>query len=221
MSGECRASINRFDQRETFVFKRTKQLVVGAATTATGVLMLSSAAFGAHTVTPSTNLTDGQLVTVSITGLPATSTANIIQCNNDQGAAFDVGVDCAPLSLTQEVMNASGAGTKQFAVKQEPQGYLDGDVNWRCDPTGTADGSTTIIGPVGDPVRVFSVCRIRVNSGSFTASTDESFQDITFASGPGTEVPEAPYAVLFPIAGAAVAGGAYLILRGRRPATFA
>ena len=198
--------------------KFPKRAFTGALATAAAVVTLGAPAFAAHTVTPSTNLTNNQSVSVSFSGLPAFATATIMQCNNDQGLAFSVLDDCAFNAFLPANADASGAGSESYIVEKEPNGYADGDVNWKCDTTGDATGSVVVTGPTGGPVRVFSTCRIRVVSGVATGADNESFQNISFATAPDPVVPEAPFAALLPVGAVAVLAGGYLIVRGRKPA---
>jgi hypothetical protein len=203
--------------KEIHVLKKTKRTVFGVFLAAFAVLAISGTAFAAHTVTPSENVTDGQQVTVSVTGLPANATAHVQQCNNDTGTDFDPVADCSFNGLRVLLLDASGAGTlTDFVVRQEPIGYADGDVDWKCDPTGAPDGSVSVAAPAGT-ARVYSVCRIRVVEAPFTEQNNQSFQNISFASGtePEPVVPEAPLVVLLPLGGIALLGGAYFVLRGR------
>lgn len=189
----------------------------GAAFAAAAVLTMGAPAFAAHTVTPNNNLTDNQAVTVSFSGLPAFATATLMQCNNDQGLAFNVLDDCAFNAFLPSNADSNGAGSDSYVVQKEPSGYLDGDVNWKCDITGDTTGTVTAAGPAGT-VRVFSTCRIRVVSGNPTGADNESFQNITFAAETQPVIPEAPFAALLPLGAVAVLGGGYLIVRNRKPA---
>jgi hypothetical protein len=205
------------------VLKKTKRTVFGVFLAAFAVLAVGAPAFAAHTVNPSSNLSDGQQVTVSVTGLPASGTAHVQQCNNDTGTDFDPVADCSFFGLRVLLLDGSGAGTlTDFVVRKEPLGYADGDVDWKCDPTGAPDGSVTVAAPAGT-ARVYSVCRIRVVEAPYTEQNNQSFQNISFASAvePEPVVPEAPFAILLPVAGVAVLAGAYFVLRGRGPATAA
>jgi hypothetical protein len=196
------------------VLKRTSKLVVAATTAIVAIMAFGPAAYAAGTgsVTPSTNLTDGQSVSVSYSGMQANGQAFISECNNDQGTDFDLFADCSFLSLTQGDIDASGNGSKNFTVKKNPTELADGDVDWRCDASGTPTGQLD-----ANNIRVFSTCRIRVTDGDYGTTTNAFFRDISFASAPDPVVPEAPLAVLLPLGAVAVAGAAFFVLRNRKP----
>ena len=196
------------------MLKRPWKAAFVIVTTVVAVVMLGSAAYaaGSGTVTPNTGLTD-QDVTVAYSGMAPNGQAFISQCNNDQGTDFDLLADCSFLSLKQGDIDASGNGSKVFPVKKNPTELADGDVDWRCDASGTPTGQLD-----ANNIRVFSVCRIRVTDGDYATTTNAFFRDITFAGEPEPVVPEAPYAILLPLGAVAVAGAAFMVLRNRKPA---
>lgn len=78
----------------------------------------SAGAVGSVNVTPSTNIADGTVVTVSWTGLTPNGTPSIVQCKNAPTTGAS-GADCEFLTLqvSADGSNGSGAGSDTFVVR--------------------------------------------------------------------------------------------------------
>ena len=129
---------------------RTRAMAMGIAATLLGVVAAiapaaPAAAAAGITVTPSTNLTDGQLVTVAGTGFPQFSTLNIGECPSTAQTPFDC-----------QLLTFLGAGTTgAFSQDVHVSRYLDLGANGIVDCAsdncfiGTTDlVSTTATQPV-------------------------------------------------------------------------
>lgn len=196
---------------------------VGAAVAAfAGVLLFSSTAFAASSVTPSTVTSDGQLVTVSSSDMGSATVAYIGMCNNTNPSLItgaNLFIECAFQTIDQaDVVGGTITPPKQYPVVYASPDAQNGDITWKCGPTGNATGTVT---DPSDGLRVFNPCQIRLSPGTTNNTDADVFVPINFAQGPGTDVPEAPLTILLPIGGIAVIGGAYLILRRRPTATVA
>ena len=106
-----------------------------------------AAATTSMTVTPSTNLDDGQLVHISITGFPANTQIAVVECG--PGAAGEDGCDLQTLHYLST--DASGNAATRFVVTAELSTF-NGAVNCRnaaCTlGAGTFDASTTAGAPI-------------------------------------------------------------------------
>ena len=203
--------------------KRIPRFLAVAGVSAMGVMALAGTAGAAGTInaTPNTGLANNQAVTVSGT-LPANSDFVISQCNDTfAGVAFDPIVDCDNVSavLSLDPTPTGGTYSETFTV-------------WTGVRNGFACDSA-------------NPCRLRINTGVFGGQADQAFATITFAAptttttaptttttaptttttastttttAPDPVVPEAPYAVLLPLGGAAVLGAAYMLVRRGRAA---
>ena len=107
-----------------------------------------AAAASAITVTPSTNLVQGQTVSVSGTGYPANSTVGIIEC----GAGAQTAFDCE-LRYTTAPTDASGAfSNASFVVNQVISSGNLGTLNCAVDSciiaVGTLDQQNIAVQPI-------------------------------------------------------------------------
>jgi hypothetical protein len=203
------------------VRKHSKRMLAGVFLSVLVVLGFSSAAMAAGNYTPSSPLTPNAqgkaTVTVNWTGMAQNQPVIIEQCNN-VNAGFELLNDCTFLSLILVNGTANGEGNTTFTVSKVQDGWEDLSRPWVCDPSGTPDGS----GPLDAEGRqVFSTCRIRVTDESRETTTRQFFLPFQFGQGepePEPVVPEAPFAVLLPLGAVAVAGGAFFVLRNRKPA---
>ena len=155
-------------------------------------------AVGSVTVTPSTNISDGTVVTVSWTGLTPNATPSIVQCK-DAPATGASGADCEFLTLqvASDASNASGAGTDTFVVHDTAGlGALNSRTAVLCD--GSNPGSILVLDNPND-------------------NTTGAYKQIT-CTGSDPQVPESPIMWALPL-GAAAIGGFFIYRRNRRPAT--
>ncbi|MEU1969440.1 enediyne antibiotic chromoprotein [Micromonospora sediminicola] len=114
--------------------QRNRRLAAGIAAAATLTLGLAvtnpSAATAATlqapevTVTPSTNLADGQVVTVSVNGFGANETLYIGQCTDIDATTFVC--DEPGLPSVSVTTDATGSGTTTVTVHRTFDGYLVG-----------------------------------------------------------------------------------------------
>jgi hypothetical protein len=108
-------------------------------------------AVGSVNVTPSTNLTDGTLVTVSWTGLQPNGTPSIVQCKANPATGAS-GADCEfqTLQVSADGSNAAGAGTDTFIV-HDTNGLaaINPRTEVKCD-SATA-GSILVVDNANDP----------------------------------------------------------------------
>lgn len=108
-------------------------------------------AVGTVNVTPSSNLANGTVVTVSWTGLQPNGTPSIVQCK-DAPTTGAAGADCVFLTLqtTLDGSNASGAGTDTFTVyNTNGLAALDPQTTVQCDDTHF--GSILVLDNINDP----------------------------------------------------------------------
>jgi hypothetical protein len=191
---------------------RVTRLVAGIIGVIAGVLLIGAPAWaGSGTATPNSNLPSPATVVVTWTGMAANGAIYISQCDGSDPAdpAWDSTINCSFLSQVQRAGTPTGTGSyNTFTVKLDP-----GADTFVCGP---ASGPTGTVQPDGRTL--YNNCTIRVTDVSPDTRTREFFLPISFADQPGNQVPEAPFAILLPIGGIALIGGAYLILRGRKPA---
>jgi len=108
-------------------------------------------AVGSVNVTPSTNITDGTVVTVSWTGLAPNGTPSIVQCKNAP-ATGAAGADCEfqTLQVSADGSNAAGAGSDTFIV-HDTSGLaaLNARTEVKCDSA--TNGSILVVDNANDP----------------------------------------------------------------------
>lgn len=191
---------------------RKHKLMLGALCVIAALFGLGGSAFAAsgsiNPTSPFSNPT--QQVTITYSGLTPNKPYIFAQCNNDQGGAFDPNVDCSPFHTVFINGNATGSGSQIVTLKEIPDDA--DDIGWTCDHTGTPTGSTTDV----SGRKKYSQCQLRINDDSLSSTANVTFLPIAWQAQPDPVVPEAPYAVLLPIASIAVIGGAYVVLRGRK-----
>lgn len=194
---------------------RKHKLIVGALLVIAGLFGFGSAAFAASgTITPTPPFSSPrQTVTIQYSNMTPNQPVILAMCNNDQGASFDPVIDCSPFHTLFVNGTPSGAGTETLELAEVPDDA--DDLGWTCDRTGTPDGATTDT----SGRRKFSQCQLRINDNTLTSTANVTFLPISWTGGPDPVIPEAPFAILLPLAGLAAAGGAYLVLRGRRTLT--
>jgi hypothetical protein len=180
---------------------RRKVLAGVAAAVATTVMAAGAPAFGAATVTPNSNLNNGDLVNVNFSGFQPNEVVFINECWVAQdNPAFDPNSSCSPANGINPSANASGSGTTQFQI------WAGADPNIGESACGFSAPGATLV----------TTCYIRVAPGDFFGTSRDESYPITFATGPA--VPEAPYTVLLPLGALAVLGGAYFVVRNRKAA---
>jgi hypothetical protein len=176
-------------------------VVVGAV----GIMAGSaSAVSGTVNATPTSGLSNGDLVTINWNGWNPNDLMFFQECNTNS-ATLDITQDCSPLSLLTAQSDGNGAGT--FDSFQVYVGkLLDRGLPWQCLPEGQTapPGFTT-----------FHTCYIRVTQTTGDNLGDQKFIPITFAT-TTPPVPEAPYAIFLPLGALAVLAGGYVIVRNRK-----
>jgi len=188
---------------------------VMALSTAAPAVAAGSGSTNPASPIPVTPTTTDVSVTVNWAGMPANEMLFITQCRRDVAdAEFDPFADCA-LASTQITVNPSsnpGSGSKAFTLFHgaEPSG----DSDWGCFNTQNG-GEDTVPAYITDP---HETCYIRVTAGSQDNTTDDFVIPVTFQSS-SVPVPEVPLPVVLPLAGLALAGGGFFLMRRRsRPA---
>lgn len=183
-----------------------KSWKLAAALTGVAIAGLAgpSVAFGAPgaTVTPNTNVTDGQTLTVAWSGFTAGQVVSISQCKKSiADPTFVATTDCEFDSANLANSDPSGGGslTRPALVGVNANG------DWACLPVSAANPG----------VPRFDTCYIRIAGNAFTDTSSDIEIPITFGSAPPV-VPEAPVAVLLPLAALGILGGAYFVTRNRR-----
>jgi Neocarzinostatin family len=176
---------------------RTK-ILTGVAGAALALGAIAAPAFaGTVSVNPSSNLSDGTVVQVTLSGF-AGQNVSIAECSNSvANPSFDPFADCDGDTSRFVPTNATGDTIVSFTVFEGEKPLL----GWAC---GTSND------PVNNPVRP---CFIRAVGLSLGNRSGEAEQAITFAVAP--PVPEVPYAVLLPL-GAVGAIGAGIFLNRRK-----
>ena len=193
---------------------RKRSLVLGVLLVVVGVFGFGSSAFAAATATlspASPFSTPSVSVTVTYSGMTPNQPVFLAECNNDQGPNFDANADCSPFTTTQFNGNATGSGVQTVILQEVPDDA--GDIGWDCNHT-----LGTPTGVVSGGIKHYSVCQFRINDSSVASTANVQIQPIQWGA-PSTDVPEAPLAILLPLGGLALIGGAYLILRGRHTLT--
>jgi hypothetical protein len=215
--------------------KRLKRFLGVAGVSAAGMIAFAGAA-GAQvsvSVTPNSGLTDGQTVTVSGT-LPPNTDFVISQCNDTiSGVSFDPIADCDFVSsfTSLDPTGTDGAYSVAFQVWTGTRNGFACDENNPCririnsgvfagitdqafTPISFAAGgaTTTTTEPTTTTTEPTTTTTADPGTTTTTAPT-------TTTTAPDPVIPEAPFAVLLPLGGAAVLGSAYLLVRrGRVPA---
>jgi len=170
--------------------------LVGAAIScaAIAISVLPAAAVGTVTVTPNSNLIDGQAVTVTWSGF--TNPVFIAQCSKSiTDRTFVPEQDC-DFDTNGGVVGGPTSGTATVNIFKGDRPLL----GWAC-------GSSDTGLPVSNP------CFIRVTDIGNTVLTNQIEAQITYAAGP--VVPEVPYAVLLPMGAIAALGAGYFLNRRR------
>jgi hypothetical protein len=202
---------------------KIRRTVLALAASLMAVLALGTPAFAASgSVAPNSGITPLQLVKVNWAGMNANTTVFIELCNNKTAAeGFDPIADCKSRVSRASGFNSTGSGStgtnsttnKDYAVRSNE---ASADGTWACAGTGT-DVTTVSNQQTGVTPVLYATCKIHVFTGSLGDGSPELYLPITFAGGtPSPVVPEAPYAVLLPLASIAVLGGAFLVLRNKR-----
>jgi hypothetical protein len=153
-------------------------------------------AHAAFTVSPNTNLSDGDRVTVQATGI-SSNIIYIMQCgkNGNADPTFDWTLDCnSSLNENPPVVGGNATGGINVFYGAEP------DLGaFTCDEN--------------------TPCWVRIAPGFPGETNSDDFQQITFkAPGPDPEIPEVPWNVLLPLTAAAALGGGALFASRRRSA---
>jgi hypothetical protein len=181
------------------------KFAIGLAGVAAASVALASPAFaGTGTASPTTNLTNNQLITVGWDGFTGGAEKIYVhECWKDgTDPTFDFALDCGP--LTQRILTAAPSGSianfKVFAG-DEPSG----DMPHACGFTNDASLGNT----------VHPTCFVRVTDNSAANNGEDVFIPITFAVTPPVDVPEVPLNVLLPLGAAAVLGAGLFINRKR------
>lgn len=166
------------------------------------------------TVTPNSNLTAGQTITVSYTGLVPGQLGFVYECweTDTTKPKFSFAADCYTYSQNTFVIGANGSGTFQYSALLAETDQVNEEYACGRETPGT-EGTLP-------PANVRSTCYIRVNDTSPGNNASDQFTPITFAYGQ-PPIPEAPYSALLPLGALAVLGGGYAVLRNRRSAAAA
>ena len=166
------------------LFRRTRT-AAGAAVSITAVLVgvigFVPAAYAAAsaTATPSTGLHDGQILSVSGSGLPANTTIQIMECQGTASTPPPDNTACDGNTLdTQATSDGSGAFVNAA-------GDANGDLGYKVYALGTP-GSTFPTSTVHCDVTHACVLYVGVDQNNFSAA--HTFVDIAFAPPPPTVV---------------------------------
>jgi hypothetical protein len=190
-----------------------KKVLAAAGVAVVGSVAIAAAASAApdFTPAPNSNLSNGDIVSLTFSGYPASQLMFAVQCNNNttNNPNLDITRDCDPLSLNSEFhSDANGAGViDDFGVFTGKP--TQPNLPWVCQAASD---------PVPPGFTAYSTCYIRLTDNQNNNNTDAVFKPITFKPTTTPPVPEAPYTVLLPLGAAAVLGGAYFVVRNRRAA---
>jgi hypothetical protein len=158
---------------------------------------------------PHTNLVDNQAIQVSWSGATPNQLVYISECWRPQTDPnfVDPTTSCSSLSINPN-SNASGAGTVPFNVFVGPDPNIGADA---CAFNAAQAAGATL----------HTTCWIRIAPGDINATSGVLSLPITFAdpnAGGGGGVPEAPLAILLPLAAGTVVAGGYFYSRRKRAA---
>ncbi|MGZ4677536.1 MAG: neocarzinostatin apoprotein domain-containing protein [Acidimicrobiia bacterium] len=135
--------------------RRTLALVATLALSGTALVAIATqapaGATGSVNVSPSTNLTDGAVVTVSWTGLTPNGTPSIVQCKNAPSTGAS-GADCEfqTLQVASDGSNGSGAGSDTFIVHDtNGLAQINSHTEVKCDSS--TSGSILVVDNPNDP----------------------------------------------------------------------
>jgi hypothetical protein len=171
------------------LIRRTRTAAATAAVSITAVvvgLVGVPAAFAAAaaTATPSTNLHDGQILSVSGSGLPANTTVQIMECQGTAATPPSDNTSCDGNTLDTQA-TSDGSGSFVNAA-----GDANGDSGFKVYALGTP-GSTFNNSTIHCDVAHACVLYVGVDQNNFSAA--HTFVDIAFAAPPGTPVaPSSP-----------------------------
>jgi hypothetical protein len=181
-----------------------------------GLSSVAGATITGATSSKTSALQQGDVLTLTAT-VAANKPLSITWCaGTNLGTGFDPAFDCSADAQIQLLSTTgTGAVNTPFTVDLDPAGLGLGQMGNGvvCDAT--------------------HPCRLRLfEGGTLTDVSNQAFVGgigalvggatcadtcLTFGGGAGTQVPEAPYAVLLPLGTAAVLGAAFFVLRRRRP----
>jgi hypothetical protein len=117
-----------------------------------------------------------------------------------------------------ETAIGTATGDKGFTGTDPRGGLSDGPASLTIDPDVPSYGASTV-GTAGGGT---SPCTIRFSNSAETATASDVYTPLsltsTVPSGPGTTVPESPLAILLPIGGVVLLGGAGFIMTRKRRA---
>jgi len=160
--------------------RRTRSLVVVAAAAAlAGAIALPASPAGATsavsmTVTPSTNLSDGDSVAVSATGISGTPRLSLFECNRDASMTYAQisGGYCKLLS--QPAYSNGGFSTSVKVI----YGSLYGDpTGGRCDETATGQCVIALTDDAGQTVLAATPVSFKPLSIAMTVTPDTGLKD--------------------------------------------
>lgn len=188
---------------------RTRKL--GKVASFAGLLTLALAAITAPataavsgvTVSKSTGITDGEVITVNGT-TSAAATLQISLCTEtNAGATFNPVVDCSADSADPSNISLGGTFSAPYQVNLSLAGPGNVGNGIKCGP---------------QPNGTSPKCRLRVqDTTDFLDSTPAGNQFVLLDFGTTNPVvPEAPLAVLLPIGALVVLGGGYYMVRRNR-----
>ena len=178
------------------------KLAVGMAAAAAAAASLATPAFaGSATVSPNSNLHNGDAVTVTYTGYTPGTQLFVMQCFAADSPTFNYVNDCSNLSTISYPSIAAADGSVSFNVFAGDS--PDPDADKGCGTPATPTPGITY----------FPTCYIRVTDTAPSNNAVDDFKPITFAQ---TDVAETPYTPLLLLGGAAVVGGGLFLNRKRR-----
>jgi Neocarzinostatin family len=175
--------------------KRWRLLIVLGAALLIGAIWVSPASAARQlTVSKTTDLADGDVVTVSWSGFSpgtVTQTIYIEQCKQQ---VTDIFADCAALTLLPADNGADGSGSAQYTVRSQNPNGTPFDEGFTCD----------------------NPCAITARESFDNSDNSLVSAPVTFAPTQPPVIPEASLPVLLPIGALLLFGAAYLVLRRRR-----
>jgi hypothetical protein len=177
--------------------KRWRLLVVLGAALLIGAVWASPASAARQlTVSKTTNLTAGEVVTVSWSGFSPFSAVQTIFIEQCKQQVTDIFADCAIVTLVSPDNGADGSGSTQYTVKSQNSNGQPFDEGFTCD----ADNP----------------CSITARETFDNSDNSLVSAPVTFAPTQPPVVPETSLPVLLPIGAVLLFGAAYLVLRRRR-----
>jgi hypothetical protein len=193
-----------------------------------GIVLLATPALAGTITTPSSSpytvpgdaTGTPQSFTVSASGFTAGQQVYIEQCDGvpSTSPGWNPTEHC-DLGTSPSARTADASGNVTFTANDPNFGFtpfkgLSPQGLFTCGAPGDTDPS--------DGIPYFEDCQIRVSTSNTAVTADQSFLTITLpdAETPPPSTPEAPYAVLLPVAGVLAAGAYFGIRKFRTSSTF-